>query len=848
MIFKNIFVLPEYPEKLHKLFNIAYNLWWTWTYDAVNLFYRIDGQLFREANHNAVEFLHKLPKERIIALSKDKGFLFELEKLWQKFDEYMKLRAHSKKDDGEECGLHEEDIIACFSMEYGVHESLPIYAGGLGILFGDYLKRASDIGLPVIAIGLLYKYGYFNQRVSLDGRQEEILVEFENHFTPIKEVRDQNGEPAYIDVRMVNENVKAKLWNVDVGKVRLVLLDTDIEDNPPHLRDIVNELYITDREKRIQQELVLGLGGVKALELMNVVPKIYHLNEGHSAFLLIGRLQKLMQKEGFSFSEAQAIIRTSTVFTTHTPVIAGNENFKIELVKKYVEPEIKALGIDFKQLADFGFVNGDTETFWLPAFAIRFSRYINAVSKQHRDVARKMWTNIFPQRPLIEIPIDYVTNGVHISWVSESFTNVFNRYMGVDYMRCDEKEESWDNIHEIPDEEIWEAHRKNKRILWFFVRSKILESSAARGFSQAKSSKFINLFNPDHLTIVFAKRFASYKRATLILKDKERLRQILTNEKKPVQLIFSGKAHPADESGKKMIKEIIDFAKEYEVEAKVIFLENYEINIARHLIWGADVWLNYPIADNEASGTSGMKAAMNGVLNLSTLEGWWKEGFNRKNGWAINAGEAYSHLELREIAEANQIYELIEEEIAELYYDRNEAGIPEDWVKMMKESICSVCQYFNMNRVLQEYLRKLYIPCRKEFERIADNNYKLLKEAMVEEKEVLKYWNGLKLMHFSTDADKRESIKEGDSIHVDCTVNLGEAQPAIFAVELFYLINAKRNYKIIPLTLEKKEENTGYYKGSFTIEGHGLQNINVRIIPANDIVRDIHPELLIWKD
>jgi starch phosphorylase len=848
MIFKNIFVLPEYPEKLHKLFNIAYNLWWTWNYDAVNLFYRMDGQLFREVNHNAVEFLHKLPKERIIALSKDKGFLFELGKIWQKFEEYMKQEADFIKSDGEKHSISENDIIACFSMEYGVHESLPIYAGGLGILFGDYLKRASDIGLPVIAIGLLYKYGYFNQRIALDGRQEEILVEFENHFTPIKEVRDQNGEPAYIDVGIVNENVKAKLWNVDVGKVRLILLDTDIEDNPPHLRDIVNELYIADREKRIQQELVLGLGGIKALELINVKPKIYHLNEGHSAFLLIGRLQKLMQEEGLSFSEARALIRASTVFTTHTPVIAGNESFKTELAKKYLEPEVKTLGIDFKQLVDFGFVDGNTETFWLPAFAIRFSRFINAVSKQHRDVARKMWSNIFPQRPMIEIPIDYVTNGVHISWVSKSFADVFNRYMGLDYIRCDAKEESWQNIYKIPDEEIWEAHRKNKKMLWLFVRNKIIESLAARGFSQTKSSKLINLFNPDYLTIVFAKRFASYKRATLILKDKERLRKILTNAEKPVQLIFAGKAHPADESGKKMIKEIIDFAKEYQVEDKVIFLENYEINVARHLIWGADVWLNTPIADNEASGTSGMKAAMNGVLNLSTLEGWWREGYNRKNGWAINAGETYSHLKLQEIAEANQIYELLEEEITELYYYRNKAGIPEDWVKMMRESICSVCQYFNMNRVLLEYLRKLYLPCRKEFERIVYDNYKLLKEAMGEEKEVLKYWNGLKLIHFSTDVDKRENIREGDSINIECSVHLGEARPDIFAVELFYLIDAKRNYKIIPLKLEKKEGDTGYYNGSFSIEGYGLQNINVRIIPANDIVRDIHPELIKWKD
>lgn len=848
MIFKNIFVFPDYPENLHKLFKIAYNLWWTWNYEAVNLFYRINAQLFREVNHNAVKFLHLLPKEKIKALAKDKGFLFELDKIWQKFNEYIKYVESFKSEDGNEYGLSESDAIACFSMEYGVHESLPIYAGGLGILFGDYLKRASDIGLPVIAVGLLYKYGYFNQRITFEGQQEEVLEEFENQFTPIKEIRSPNGEPAYIEVQMMDESIKVKLWKVDVGKVKLILLDTDIEDNPPHLRDIANELYIADREKRLQQEMVLGLGGIKAFESMGINPKIYHLNEGHSAFLIIGRLQKLMKKEGFSFSEAHALIRASTVFTTHTPVIAGNENFKTELIKKYLEPEIKPLSISFDQLVSYGFVEGKKDVFWLPAFAISFSRYVNAVSEQHKEVSRKMWANIFPQRPLIEIPINYVTNGVHISWVSEPFVYIFNRYIGSDFIVCDEKQERWKNIYSIPDEEIWEAHRKNKNVLLRFIRKKIAEGYAAKGYSHAKALKITNIFNQEYLTIIFAKRFASYKRATLILKDKDRLKKILTNSEKPVQLIFAGKAHPADESGKKMIKEIIDFARDYEVEDKVIFLENYEINMARHLIWGADIWLNTPIRDNEASGTSGMKAAMNGVLNLSALEGWWKEGYNRKNGWAISAGEISTNWELQEIAEANQLYELLEEEITELYYERNQAGIPEEWVKMMKESMCSICQHFNMNRVLVDYLKKLYLPCRKDYERIRGNDYKLLKEAMGEEEEVLKHWETIKILYFSTDIDKRENVKEGENVNVECQVHLGEAPTDIFKVELFYLISTEQNYKIIPMHLEKKENNTGYYRCSFIIEIHGLQNINVRIKPANEIVEDIHPELIKWKE
>jgi starch phosphorylase len=848
MIFKKIFVYPDFPENLQKLYHLAHNLWWTWNYDAINLFCRMDSDLFKKVDHNAVKFLHYLPKDKVIALAKDKGFLFELDKIWQKFDDYMKYKISIKDTINQDCELNEEDIIACFSMEYGIHESLPIYAGGLGILFGDYLKRASDIGLPVVAVGLLYKYGYFNQRITFDGQQEELLVEFENHYTPIKEVRTQDGKQAYVEIRILNEYVKAKLWTVNIGKVKLLLLDTDIDVNPPHLRDIVNELYIADREKRIQQELVLGLGGIKALELMNLDPKIYHLNEGHSAFLIIGRLQKLMKGQGFSFSEAHAIIRTSTIFTTHTPVIAGNENFKTEVVKKYLEPEIKTLGITFDQFASYGFEEGNNDIFWLPAFAIRFSRYVNAVSKQHREVSRKMWANIFPERPQAEVPIDYITNGVHISWVSEPFNFIFSRYMGPDYVRCGEIEENWKSILKIPDEEIWEAHHRNKKVLLLYIKAKIAESLIARGYSHTKVQKITNIFNSEYLTVVFAKRFASYKRATLILKDKERLKNILTNPKKPVQLIFSGKAHPADEQGKKMINEIIDFAKEYEVEDRVIFLENYDINCARHVVWGADVWLNVPIRDNEASGTSGMKAAMNGVLNLSTLEGWWKEGYNRKNGWAITVGEFYRNLELQELAEANQIYELLEEEITEIFYERNEAGIPEQWVKMMKESLISVCQNFNMNRVLTEYIKKLYIPCRKEYEKLKNNDYQQLKEAVAEEKEVLKYWDTVNLIHFSTDIDERDDLREGDKVNVECKVHLGEAPPEIFSVELLYIINDQQNYKIIPLELEKKEDDIGYYKSAFTIEGYGLQNMNVRIKPANKIVQDIHHELLKWKE
>ena len=600
------FVEPKYPENLGKLFKLAHNLWWTWNYDAVNLFYRIDTSLFREVNHNPIRLLYLLPKERIEKLSKDKGFLFELDRVWQKFEEYLSRVETLRKENSKEYDFGSKDAIAYFLMEFGIHESIPIYAGGMGILSGDFLKSASDMGLPIVGVGLLYKYGYFTQRLNPDGEQEEVFVEFENHFIPLKEAHNQQGQPVYVEIKILGENVKVKVWQVDVGANRFILLDTDIPDNPSHIRDITYELYVADKEKRIQQELVLGMGGIDALEAMNIKPKIYHLNEGHSAFLIIRRLQKLMQEKKLSFTGAQATIRASTIFTIHTPVIEGNENFKIKRVKKYLESEVSSWGLSFEDFAQFGFVEGKTDVFWLPALAIRFSNFVNAVSSQHRDVSQKMWENLFPERPKVEIPIDYVTNGVHTSWVSEPFSYVFKRYLGEDILSCGEEEAIQKRTLEIPDEEIWEAHCRNKKILVPFARKKLSDAFAARGHSEIKSLKLASLLNPEYLTIVFARRFANYKRATLILKDKKRLAKILTNSEKPVQLIFSGKAHPADESGKNMIKEIIDFAREYEVEDRVIFLENYDINIARHLVWGADVWLNTPQEEMEASGTSGM--------------------------------------------------------------------------------------------------------------------------------------------------------------------------------------------------------------------------------------------------
>ncbi len=848
MIFKNIFVYPKYPANLQRLYELACNLWCTWDYDAISLFYRIDTQLFRKVNHNPLRFLHSLSKGRLQELSEDKGFLFEFEKIWEKFQRYLQYAGTFKAECADECDLEQSDVIAYFSMEFGLHESIHIYAGGLGVLSGDFLKGASDLDLPIVGVGLLYKYGYFTQHIDLHGYQQEVFSKLESHLVPVKELRDSEGNWAQVNVRILDKDVKVKLWKIDVGKAKLILLDTDIESNPAPLRYITGELYAGDREKRIQQELVLGIGGVKALQHLGINAKIYHFNEGHSAFAIIGRLQNLMSSNNFSFFEAKAIIRASTVFTTHTPVIAGNENFKTDLVKKHLEPILKELGLDFDQIAQTGYVNNNKDVFWLPAFAMHFSRYINGVSEQHAQISRKMWADIFPNRPILEVPIKSVTNGVHVSWISPPFVDLFNRYLGPDYIHCGDKEDMWKKIYNIPDQELWEEHRRNKKDMVNFIRRQFAEQMTVEGYSHSKLLNISRWLNNDYLTIVFARRFAAYKRPVLILRDKERFRKILTNPEKPVQMIFSGKAHPADEQSKKMIKEIIDFTREYHVGDRVIFLENYDINIARHLHWGADIWLNNPAADMEASGTSGMKAAMNGVLHLSTLEGWWLEGYDGNNGWAITAGRRYSRPDLQEMADANQIYDLLEHEITELYYNRNEADIPETYIRMMKDSIFSVCRNFNMNRMLCDYLKKSYMPAKEQSTRIADENYKLLKQAAEEEKKILKCWDDIAITSFKTNIEKKDHFTEGEVMDVVCGVRFGQTTPELFTVELFYIYDEEKTYKILPMESTHSQGGITYYKYSLELKGYGTQSLNVRIKPANEIIQDIRPELIKWKD
>ncbi len=840
MQIKNIYVYPRYPASLQKLFQLAFNVWSLWDEETVQLFDRIDGTLFRKTDLNPVRFLYSVPEERLLELSKDSAFLEDVEEAWKRYDTYSRKKtAYGER--------FRDKKIAYFSMEYGLHSSIPIYAGGLGILSGDHLKGASDLAIPITGIGLLYRYGYFNQRININSMQEEEYIENSVFNLPLKELKSTDGEPVYATVELLDTPVLIKVWFIRVGRTRLVLLDTNIEANAPEYRRITDHLYDAGRDIRMQQELVLGLGGMEALDAMNIKPDVYHLNEGHSAFLIVQRLKKLVVNEGLSFDEAYAVIKNTTIFTTHTPVEAGNENFPVEMVQKYLSKKVEELGVPLERIMEYGMLH-DKKTFWLPAFAMSFSRYVNGVSRLHGKVSRGMWRDLFPGMVECEVPITHVTNGVHHSWISPAIMELLNRYITRENYALSEDETALRKVLNIPDEELWEAHLSSKRKLISIIRMIMEENYSQKGFAISGSGDASALFNERYLTIGFARRFAAYKRPTLIMQDKERLKKILLDEEQPVQIIFTGKAHPADSNGKNMIKEVVDFARDEGLENRVVFVENYNMNVARSLVQGVDIWLNTPLMPYEASGTSGMKAGMNGVLNLSILDGWWPESYNEKNGWAIRSGRLDDSLEARNTIESRQIYTLLEKELTRLYYDRDASDIPREWVKMMKESIYTIIRDFNITRTLREYSEKFYLPAVEARQKITGDK-KYLSAILKNATSMQSVWNKVFIKDVFMDIEKREVLFTDDTIKTQCYVFLDDADPGRFNVEFFYFFEKDGAYETVTLDfIEKYPDKTAKYEGEITLKYSGIQSIGIRLVPSNEEVRALHPDLIKWYD
>ncbi len=700
------------PRRIRRLGELACNMWWTWNPDSQRLYSRIDKDLWNSLEHNPVLFLRQVERARLNAMTNNRNYLEFYDRIMRSFDQYMEttdpwfIRTHPEL-------LNRP--IAYFSMEYGIHEIFPIYAGGLGVLSGDHVKEASDLGLPFVAIGLFYSEGYFRQRITEDGWQEARYDRRSLDDLPIGAVLDENDDPVTVSVELPDREVIARIWEIRVGRVPLYLLDTNIRENMAKDRILSARLYSSDLDMRISQEILLGIGGLRALRVLGYNPTVFHMNEGHSAFLVLERMREMVEA-GHPFEQAAELVRKSNIFTTHTPVPAGNDEFALWLVDKYfanIWPELKLDREKFVDLARHAVSWGDA--FSMPVLALRFSAGRNAVSELHGRVSRQMWHFLWPDRPVDEVPITHITNGIHTdTWLARRLGHLFDRYFGTDWREHIDDPDLWEQVLNIPDEQLWAVRRHLKRKLVAYISDRVRQQWLRGDVHPVQVLAGGVMLDPYALTIGFARRFAPYKRANLVLSDLDRLLGLLNRPGMPLQIIFAGKSHPDHEGGKMLIQEVYQAVKRSESGGRLVFLEDYDMNLARYLIQGVDVWLNTPRRPNEASGTSGQKAALNGVLNFSVLDGWWREGYNGRNGWAIGADIDYQIANNQDEADAKSLYDTLENEIIPLYYQENSAdGLPGDWLARVKESIRTLAPQFSMRRMVKEYVEHFYVPAVK---------------------------------------------------------------------------------------------------------------------------------------
>jgi starch phosphorylase len=701
----------DLPRRIDRLGELAYNLWWTWQPNAQRLFSRIDNDLWEHLSHNPILLLRQVERSALNEVAQDSLYLSMYDSVFTEFDNYL-AKADTWSD-----RTHPELAsrpIAYFSMEFGLHETLPIYSGGLGVLSGDHLKEASDLGLPLVGVGLMYAEGYFSQRISEDGWQDALNNPLDFDDILVLPVLDDDGTPLLVSVEMPDRKFDLRLWEIRVGRVPLYLMDSDVETNKPEDRMLTARLYWSDLDRRVMQEIVLGVGGVRALRALGYNPSVWHMNEGHAAFLTLERARELVAG-GASFEDAMDKTRGQNVFTTHTPVPAGNDEFPLWLIDKYLSNRWKQLGLDRDKFIDLARNEQSWgESFSMGVLALLNSDGRNAVSELHGRVARKMWHFLWEDKEVDEVPITYVTNGVHTdNWMARRLGLLYEKYLGFDWREKLDDPETWSKLDDIPAEELWAFRMHQKRKLSFRMQEWARTRWSKGGFHPVQVVASGALIDPYVLTIGFARRFATYKRASLILRDVERLLDIINRPNMPVQIIFAGKAHPADEPGKQMIQQIYRTVKKAETSGRLVFLEDYDMNVARYLVQGVDVWLNTPRRPMEASGTSGMKAALNGALNFSVLDGWWREAYNGKNGWAIGEDKDPDIPEIQDEADAESLYSTLENQIIPLYYDRNADWMPIDWIEHLKNSLRTITPQFSMRRMVKEYVERLYVPAVK---------------------------------------------------------------------------------------------------------------------------------------
>lgn len=850
-------VLPHLPGRLQGLHKLAYNLWWCWTQEAIALFRRIDEDLFAKVENSPVKLLATVDQERLEQLQNDDGFLAHLDRVVERLDAYVAAPTWFQETFGDEHTSPEtlagKYRMAYFSAEFGIHESIPIYSGGLGVLAGDHLKSASDLGIPLNGVGLMYREGYFRQYLNVDGWQQERYPENDFFNLPLIPETSADGTPLLIGVPLPGREVKARIWRIQVGRVPLYLLDTNIPQNTPEDRQITSRLYGGDHDMRIRQEMILGIGGIRALRALGKPPVVCHMNEGHSAFCGLERIRLMMEESHLDFATAREAVMAGTCFTTHTPVPAGNDIFAPQLVEYYLAPYQGSLKIDIQELLGLGRQNprDQSEPFCMTVLALRLSNTSNGVSKLHGSVSRKMWKAIWPELPDAEIPITSITNGVHTrSWMSAEMAQLYDRYLGVQWEERPTDYSIWKRVDNIPNAELWRTHERRRERLVAFARARLKAQLERRGAPPGEIARSEEVLDPEALTIGFARRFATYKRGTLLFRNLDRLAAIINNKDRPVQIVFAGKAHPRDHGGKELIAEIIHIARRPEFRRRIVFIEDYDMNVARYLTQGVDVWLNNPRRPLEASGTSGMKACVNGGLNLSILDGWWVEGYAQDNGWAIGAGEEYTDLTYQDDIESRATYDLLEQEIVPQFYTRSGDGLPRGWLRMMKRSMTVCCPVFNTNRMVQEYMEKCYAPSAERYLSLTGEGLQRATGLAKWRKNVAKDWTQIRVE--GVEARGADPMHVGAQLEVQARVNLGSLSPDDVQVQLFH--GAVDNLGEIPSpgTVMMSHNgahqgNTWLFKGTIACRSSGQHGYAVRVLPRHpDLSNPFEPGLVVW--
>lgn len=846
-------VIPNLPEPLRRLQELAYNMRWAWDQNTIALYRRLDRDLWESTHHNPVLMLGQISQERLDAACQDPAFMAHFESACETFDEYMNDRNtwYQQKFGS----LKNQPIIAYFSMEFGITECLQNYSGGLGVLSGDHLKSASDLGLPLVGVGILYQEGYFQQYLNADGYQQELYPINDYATQPVILQRKADGTPIKISVTLPGRELYAQIWKVQVGRVPLFLLDSNLPENTnAEDRNLTDRLYGGDKRTRIRQEVLMGIGGIRALEALGLRPTICHMNEGHSAFLALERIRQLMQEKGLSFNQAKEITSASHIFTTHTPVPAGLERFGFDLMDEHFTDYYRSLGLNRDEFLNLGRENmGTHELFSMAVLALKLSAGANGVAQLHGDVSRKMWNWLYPGVPEHEVPIAAVTNGIHVqTWISNEMATLFDRYLDPVWRQDEARTDVWEMVESIPDSELWRTHERRRERLVAFTRKRLRDQLIRRGSSQAEVEDADEVLNPDALTIGFARRFATYKRATLLFNNLERLSRLVNNPDRPVQIIFAGKAHPHDTAGKEFIRHIVNVARDPEFRHAIVFLENYDMNIARQLVQGVDVWLNTPQRPKEASGTSGMKVIYNGGLNCSILDGWWAEGYSHDLGWAIGSGEEYpeSERDHQNFLESEALYTTLEKDIVPTFYTRGRDGLPRDWIAKVKASMKKLAPFFNTRRMVQEYTEQYYMP---NVQRVGEMVAKEMKAglAFVEWRNRLNQsWRYIKVRSVNL---PNQLIKVGSEFEVTALVDLGSLQPEDVRVEIYagnlntagFINHNGRAIEMAHVATEKD----GSFRFAVTMryDSSGERGLSVRILPRHQYLHTpFVPGMIHW--